>query len=122
MRSRLFLAYILLATLVVASPIVLWQRQSRIEARYDRIEQAQMVIAEDRVDRMVADCDKTNAIPAAIANADATSSPVRLSGQDRIALRGYIERAVETVAHPKTCTVKSLHLEKLAAIATRSAP
>lgn len=97
---------------VIYPSVALWQRQTTIE-------RSQAVIAQEQVAHSLAACKVLNDVPAAILTAEAPRSPVGLSDRDRLVLRSYLESAIEVVEHPKTCTVASLHLEKLAELADR---
>jgi hypothetical protein len=90
----------------------LWQRQ-------ENIQRSQVIIAREQVNRSVAACHVQNDVPQAIVAAEVPHAPVGLSDYNRLMLRGFIERAVEAVEHPETCTVASLHLQDIVRIADR---
>lgn len=89
----------------------------------------QAQLAQERIDRTIADCLAANEARAArIATSEALiriaaeSPPEFFTEKDRLLLAAFVQRAnraIEAVTKPRTCTIAALHLQPLQAIISR---
>lgn len=87
----------------------------------------QAVIAGQRVTATLNSCNALNvqrdaqiATSEAAIRAVSEAPPTFLTGEGRLLFEAFVQRtnrSIEAVSRPKVCTVKSLHLEEIAAIA-----
>lgn len=127
MLSRVFLVRLLLAAIIVIPVTYVFQRTLTNAAETRTLMKNQAIMAQERVDRVMDACLAFNdqrgnliATSEAVIRAAAEAPPSMISDRDRLLLTQFViraNRAAEAATHPKTCTVKALHLEPFVAIA-----